>query len=74
MSIDVKMQIGKLNKIYVLNVRSFKERREHIKNELRKFNLEANFIFDWDPSELSEDVIKKFFKGSWSVLEAVPKV
>ena len=60
----MKMQIGKLNKIYVLNVRSFKERREHIKNELRKFNLEANFIFDWDPSELNEDVIKKFFKGS----------
>ena len=57
------MHIDGLDQIYVINVRSFKERREHIKSELKKFNLDGSFVFEWDVPEITQEVTKKFFKG-----------
>ena len=42
------MQLTGLDQIYILNVRSFEKRRIHVKKELDRFGLEAQFIFDWD--------------------------
>ncbi len=56
------MHLSGLDQIYILNVRSFEKRRIHVKKELDRFGLEAQFIFDWDISDLTGAVIKKFFR------------
>jgi len=56
------MHLTSLDQIYILNVRCFEKRRIHVKKELDRFGLEAQFIFDWDISDLTGAVIKKFFR------------
>ncbi len=56
------MLIG-LNSIYVINVKSFTERRRFIESQLKRFNLEAEFILDWDKEELTGEIIDRYFCG-----------
>ena len=51
----------KLVAIYVINVKSFVERRQFIESQLAKLNLQAKFILEWDMDELGSEVIEKYF-------------
>jgi glycosyl transferase family 25 len=42
-----------LDRIYVINVRAFEERRAHVSAELARFGLEAEFVHDWDAVDLT---------------------
>ncbi len=55
------MTLTCLDEIYVLNVKNFKERRKHIQQQLYRLGLEAQFIFDYDVSDLEEEVTANFF-------------
>lgn len=50
-----------LQQIYVLNVKSFTERRLFMEKQLAAFNLQAEFIFDWDIDDLTEQVQSQYF-------------
>ena len=52
-----------LNSVYVINVKSFIERRKFIACQLKKFNLSAEFILDWDKNELTPEIIEQYFMG-----------
>lgn len=51
----------KLDHIYVLNVKKFTDRRIFMEKQLRKENLQAEFIFDWDADELTDEIINRYF-------------
>jgi glycosyl transferase, family 25 len=51
----------KLDAIYVLNVKKFTDRRIFMENQLAKVNLHAEFIFEWDTDDLTEEVIQRYF-------------
>jgi glycosyl transferase family 25 len=51
----------KLDHIYVLNVKKFTERRIFMEKQLRKENLSAEFIFDWDVDELTDEILMRYF-------------
>ncbi|MEY3807818.1 MAG: hypothetical protein RI893_794 [Pseudomonadota bacterium] len=53
--------IKPLDHIYVLNVKQFTERRVFMEKQLAKHGLEAEFIFEWDADELTEEVNKRYF-------------
>lgn len=50
-----------LEHIYVLNVKKFTDRRVFMEKQLAKENLQAEFIFDWDADELTDQVIERYF-------------
>lgn len=52
-----------LDHIYVLNVKKFTQRRMFMETQLKKFDLIADFIFDWDVDDLTEQVINQYFIG-----------
>ena len=51
----------KLDSIYILNVKKFTDRRIFMENQLAKENLIAEFIFDWDADELTDEIIERYF-------------
>ena len=53
-----------VDKVYVLSVKSFKDRIQHIKEEMGKHNIEFEFIFDYDIPELTPAILKKNFSHS----------
>ena len=53
-----------LDGIFVLNVRSFIERRRSIERQLDPLHLAYEFIHDYDVSDLSADVLQKYFQRS----------
>ncbi|MDD2662031.1 MAG: glycosyltransferase family 25 protein [Methylococcales bacterium] len=55
------MQAFQLDRIFVLNVKKFSQRRIFMEQQLSKFGLEAEFIFDWDIEDLTQDVLEKYF-------------
>ncbi len=57
------MHLEGIEKIYVLNVESFSARRRHMEQELKRFHLEAEFVHAWDVPALTEDILKRTFKG-----------
>ena len=50
-----------LNHIYVLNVKKFLDRRLFMEKQLAKEGLQADFIFDWDPEELTDEISDRYF-------------
>ncbi|WKJ91082.1 glycosyltransferase family 25 protein [Methylomonas montana] len=50
-----------LDRILVLNVKKFDQRRSFMEQQLIEFGLSAEFIFDWDIEDLSDDVIADYF-------------
>ncbi len=51
----------KLDHIYVLNVKKFTDRRAFMEKQLAKAGLQAEFIFDWDADELTDEIIERYF-------------
>ncbi|SNC62113.1 glycosyltransferase family 25 protein [Polynucleobacter victoriensis] len=47
--------------IYVLSVKTFTDRINHIQNELKKHNLQFEFIFNYDVYDIDEKTDKQFF-------------
>lgn len=54
----------KLDRIFVLNVKSFTQRRSFMEQQLNKFGLSAEFIFDWDIDEITPEIINEFFSNN----------
>lgn len=50
-----------LEHVYVLNVKKFTDRRIFMEKQLSKAGLQAEFIFDWDADELSDEVTERYF-------------
>ena len=53
-----------VDKVYVLSVKSFKDRIQHIKEEMGRHNIQFEFIFDYDIPELTPAILKKNFSHS----------
>ncbi|MGR8929486.1 MAG: glycosyltransferase family 25 protein [Gammaproteobacteria bacterium] len=54
---------AELDRIFVLNVKKFSSRREFMEQQLRRFGLDADFIFDWDVEDLNAEIIAEYFKN-----------
>ncbi len=54
------MKFG-LDALYVINVRSFEERRMHVTRELARFGLEAEFIHELDTVDLTPELEREWF-------------
>lgn len=50
-----------LDHVYVLNVKKFIQRRVFMEKQLAKAGLQAEFIFDWDVDELTDEIIERYF-------------
>lgn len=61
-----------LSNIYVLNVKKFTDRRIFMEKQLAKENLSAEFIFDWDADELTDEIIARYFSNE-NTLSAAQK-
>ena len=55
------MPAKSLKHIFVLNVKKFSQRRIFMEQQLAAFDLEAEFIFDWDIEDLSDEIIQHYF-------------
>lgn len=51
----------KIDHIYVLNVKKFTERRAFMEKQLANVGLQAEFIFDWDADDLTDEIIDRYF-------------
>jgi glycosyl transferase family 25 len=58
------MKNTQVDRIYVLNVKKFTDRRQFMEQQLEKFGLKAEFIFDWDVEDLTSEIINKYFSNS----------
>ncbi len=52
-----------LDHIYVLNVKKFTDRRMLMEKQLAEHSLSAEFIFDWDVEDLTEEILDRYFIG-----------
>lgn len=50
-----------LDRIYVINVRAFEDRRRHVTNELSRFGLDGEFVHEWDAVDLTPEVEARWF-------------
>ena len=50
--------------VYVLSVKSFTDRIAHIKQELSKYNIAFEFIFDYDIENITPKIISQYFNLS----------
>ena len=57
------MQHLQLDRIFVLNVRKFSQRRKFMEQQLSQFDLKAEFILDWDVENLTPEIIAKYFSN-----------
>lgn len=55
------MKPSQLERIYVLNVKKFNERRRFMEQQLEKLGLDAEFIFAWDVEDLTPEIIDQYF-------------
>ncbi len=55
------MKTPRLDRIFVLNVKKFSQRREFMEQQLARFGLEAEFIFDWDVEDLNTELTNEYF-------------
>ena len=53
----------KVDRVYVVSVKSYSERINHIKNEMNRHRIDFHFVFNNDADELSEDITCKFDKN-----------
>lgn len=52
--------ISGIDKVYVLSVKTFSERIQHITKELRKHQIPFEFIFEYDANELTKEDLSLF--------------
>lgn len=52
-----------LDRILVLNVKKFSDRRAFMEQQLTSFGLSAEFIFAWDIEDLNEEIIANYFSN-----------
>jgi glycosyl transferase, family 25 len=52
---------GNVDAIFVLSVRTFTQRIRHIEQHFADRGIEFEFIFDFDPVELTSDVLAEYF-------------
>lgn len=53
-----------LDRIYVINVRAFEDRRRHVTAELARFGLEGEFVHEWDAEDITPEVDARYFDSS----------
>lgn len=53
-----------LDRVYVINVKAFADRRRHVTAELDRFQIQPEFIHDWDIADLNEESERWFATGS----------
>jgi glycosyl transferase family 25 len=53
-----------LDAIYVVNVRSFVERRLHVEAQLARFGLRGELLHEWDAEDITPEVDARWFAGS----------
>ena len=59
--------ISGLDKVFVLSVKSFSERIQHIKNELSNHSITFEFIFDYDIPDITEDDLEMFSPSNMKI-------
>ncbi len=47
--------------VYVLSVQSFEDRIQHVRQHLGEHGIDFEFIFDYDPTEITDDVLEQIF-------------
>lgn len=50
-----------VDKVFVLHVKSFKDREAHIRQMMSDFAIEFEFILEHDVPELTDDVVSRYF-------------
>lgn len=55
------MENQSLQRIYVLNVKAFTERRAFMQRQLAALELTAEFILDWDVEDLRPEIVARYF-------------
>jgi len=53
-----------LDRIYLINVKAFVERREHALAQLARFGLSAELVHDWDAQDITPEIDARYFAGS----------
>lgn len=53
-----------LDGIYVINVKTFQERRKFMESQLIKYAMTAEFVLEGDAEELTPELINKYFVGN----------
>lgn len=53
-----------LDRIYVINVRSFEDRRRHVLGELGRFGLTCEFVHEWDAADLTDEIDARYFRDA----------
>lgn len=53
-----------LDRILVINVKSFVERRRHIERQLDQLGLRYEFIHEYDVPDLHDDVVQRYIRGA----------
>ncbi len=53
-----------LNNIYVLNVKTFVERRVFMQQQLNQYDLTAEFVLDADSVDLTSEILQEYFIGN----------
>lgn len=55
--------ISGLDQIYIINVREFSDRRRHITAQLARFELEGEFVHDWDVGDITSEIDAQYFRN-----------
>ena len=50
--------------VLVVSVRSFQDRIEHMRAEMARFDIEVEWVFDFDPPEITPELIERTFAPS----------
>lgn len=53
-----------LDRIYVINVRAFEDRRRHVLAELARFGLDCEFIHEFDAIDLTPEIDARYFPAA----------
>jgi len=57
-------------KVFVIHVRGQKDREDHIRKELGKFNLDFEFILDGNKEDITPEYLDKYFADPYKVVTA----
>lgn len=55
-------------KTYVIHVRGNKDRENYIRNELKKFDIDFEFILEGNMEDMTTDEVSKYFKDDFKVV------
>jgi glycosyl transferase family 25 len=50
--------------VIVISVRSFKDRIEHMRAEMARFGIEVEWVFDFDPPDITPELLERTFAPS----------